>query len=323
MQDLLRCFFILVVMVTISSAQSTIDNSFVVEGTEKNYSLYIPSSYDSNISSKLMLGLHPLNPSRWNSTSWRDTLINFAESNNLILACPDGGSDGRIDDPIDTLFTSMLLDSVANWFNIDNNNKYIMGFSWGGKTTYTYGLRRPDQFAGYLVIGAAINGINEVQDIIQNAKGENFYLVHGSQDNVTLRYTQMLEALTENDACVESNLLTGIGHTIDFPNRNEILTDAFEWLTTNACNTTSTYNNKLQQKLPSLYPNPNNGTFYFVNEYSNVTKSIRAFNFSGQELPLHISNNMVSLENDISGIIFINIITKEGESISERLIVRP
>ena len=115
-----------------------------------------------------MLGLHPLNTSRWDGEAWRDTLINFAESNDLILVCPDGGPDGKIDDAIDTSFTTVLLDSVAAWYNINQGEKYIMGFSWGGKTTYTYGLRRTDQFAGYIVIGAAVQ-FGEVSDIIANA----------------------------------------------------------------------------------------------------------------------------------------------------------
>ena len=29
---------------------------------------------------------------------------------------------------------------------------------------------------------------------------------------------------------METNLLSGVGHTIDFPNRNQILTDGFIWL---------------------------------------------------------------------------------------------
>ena len=98
----------------------------------KKYSLYVPSSYDASVPQPLMLGLHPLNTNRWDGQAWRDTLIQFAEMNNLLLVCPDGGPDGRIDDAIDTAFTSVLLDSVATWYNVDHEEKNIlMGFQLG------------------------------------------------------------------------------------------------------------------------------------------------------------------------------------------------
>jgi poly(3-hydroxybutyrate) depolymerase len=85
------------------SAQQRIDGSFAFQtDPSKNYSLYIPSGYDSSTPHRLMIGFHPFNTNRWDAEAWCDTLTAFAEFNNLILACPDGGADGSIDDPIDT-----------------------------------------------------------------------------------------------------------------------------------------------------------------------------------------------------------------------------
>ena len=71
-------------------SQSVVDGAFDFQNvSQKKYALYIPSDYDASVSHQLMLGFHPLNTSRWNATSWRDTLINFAETNSLILVCPD------------------------------------------------------------------------------------------------------------------------------------------------------------------------------------------------------------------------------------------
>jgi len=115
-------------------AQQRIDGNFAFQtDPAKKYSLYIPTSYNANVPNKMMLGLHPFNTARWNGISWCDTLINFAEMNSLILVCPDGGLDGKIDDAIDTAFTSALLDSARIWYNIDTEKTYVMGFSWGGK----------------------------------------------------------------------------------------------------------------------------------------------------------------------------------------------
>jgi len=183
----------------------------------------------------MMLALHPLNTNRWDAISWCDTLIAFADANDLLMICPDGGLDGAVDDAIDTAFTSVILDSMMTWYNVDASKVYAMGFSWGGRTTYSYGLRNPNKFAGYLPIGAAIDGTNQVTGFLQNAADKPFYLVHGGNDSPSVRYTPMLNALNDNGACVESILMSGVGHTIDFPNRNTILTDAFQWIEAQVC----------------------------------------------------------------------------------------
>lgn len=213
------------------AAQTTKDSSFAFQSdAAKHYSLYIPSSYTAGTPAKLMLGLHPLNTARWNARSWRDTLIAFAETNNLVLVCPDGGSDGRIDDAIDTAFTSALLDSVMAWYAINNNKVFAMGFSWGGRTTYSYGLAHHTAFAGFLPIGAALDGTEDFTAVLPNAKGKPFYILHGGSDSPNQRFYPIKTALEEAGAVLKSILLPSVGHTIDFPDRNALLTTAFRWL---------------------------------------------------------------------------------------------
>ncbi len=219
-------------------AQQRVDGTFPFQtDTAKQYSIYVPTNYTPGTPHRLVLGLHPLNTARWNSISWCDTLIVFAETNGLLLVCPDGGPDGAIDDPIDTAFTTALLDSMDTWYSIDHDKVYAMGFSWGGRTTYTYGLLRPEVFRGYLPIGAAINSLTEVNTTMQaNSAGKPVYLVHGGSDSPSTRYTPILNALNANGAIVNSILMAGIGHTIDFPNRNAILGTAFQWIDSVNCN---------------------------------------------------------------------------------------
>jgi predicted esterase len=219
-----------------SVAQQRIDSSFAFQSNPaKKYSLYIPSTYDQSTPNKLMVGFHPFNVNRWWAESWCDTLIQFAETNGLILMCPDGDSDGRVDDANDTAFTSALLDSVMSWYSIDDEKVYAMGFSVGGRATYTYGLHHPDIFGGFIPIGAAINGTNDVNSVIHESEGKPYYLVHGGSDSPNIRYTPILNALNDNDAIVNSILMPGVGHTIDFPDRNQILTDAFIWIDSVNC----------------------------------------------------------------------------------------
>ena len=222
---------------SLASAQVRIDGTFAFQSdTAKKYSLYIPSSYAPGVDHRLMVAFHPFNTSVWTAKSWCDTLTTFAEANGLLMACPDGGADGQVDDPIDTAFTTALLDSVRTWYNIDPEKTYVMGFSWGARTAYTYGLLRPGVFNGYLPIGAAITNLNEVNPtMVQNSAGKPVYIVHGSSDSPNTRFYPVRDALIGAGAIVDWLLMSGVGHTINFPNRNAILGVAFHWIDSVNC----------------------------------------------------------------------------------------
>lgn len=231
--------FVAISFSMISIAQTQINDSVSFQTDDsKDFSLVIPSSYLEAEPTAAFLALHPWNTDRWSGETWCEELADFAEANNVILICPDGGADGKIDDPIDTAFTSFILDSAFQWYNIDPAKLYAIGFSWGGKTTYTYGLNHIDKFAGLLPIGAAISA-NDVNGISQNIDGKPIYVVHGSLDSPNSRFYPLVDAMESNGACVETNLLQGVGHTIDFNNQVEILTAAYDYLKDNACTTTS------------------------------------------------------------------------------------
>ncbi len=228
--------FCLAIPFSESQAQIRIDSTLAFQDDPaKSFSIYIPSTYSEDAPNSLMLGLHPFNTSRWDGRSWCDTLLAFAEMNDLILLCPDGGLDGQIDDPIDTAFISHLLELMPEWYNVNEDKVFAMGFSWGGLTTYTYGLNHIDKFAGLMPIGAAISGISQFEEVIGLSEDKAFYVLHGSLDSPNSRYYPAIEALEENGACLETVLMSGVGHTIDFPNRNEILTEAFIWLDNVVC----------------------------------------------------------------------------------------
>ena len=235
---------VLVLLVNlIMYGQQSIDGTINFQtDPSKKYSVYIPSEYDENVGSPAFLALHPLNTRRWNAKSWRDTLITFAETNDLILICPDGGADGRIDDPIDTAFTTFLLDSMERAYNIVQNEIYVIGFSWGARTTYTYGLRRSDRFRGYIPLGAAITNLIEIGPVVANAEDEAIYIIHGSNDSPASRFYPARDALIAANACVKDTLLPGVGHTVDFPGRNALLTEAYGWLKSQNCGSTASQN---------------------------------------------------------------------------------
>lgn len=224
-------FTICLLLSATAFGQKRIDSTLAFkQDPAKKFSIYLPSGLKTNADQAMVVGLHPFNTNRWDAKAWCDTLIKFAEENQVILVCPDGGNDGRVDDAIDTAFTTAIIDSAMNWYTINAKRVYLMGFSWGGKTTYTYGLRNTGRFGGFMPIGAAINGAGEISGIAANAKDQPFYVIHGSMDAKAFRFDPLVNSLTANKAILKTKVLPGVGHTIDFGNRNAILTTAYKWL---------------------------------------------------------------------------------------------
>ncbi|MEQ8324097.1 MAG: SusE domain-containing protein [Vicingaceae bacterium] len=212
-------------------AQLRIDSSFAFSSNPaKKYSIYVPSAYNASSANEMMVGFHPFNTLRWNAQSWCDTLLAFAEMNDLLLICPDGDSDGDVTDSVDYAFTLALMDSARKWFNVDTGRVYAIGFSVGGKAVYEFGLEHAGLFGGFIPVGAAVNGSSFVSSTISKSGRKPFYLVHGSLDVPNTRFFPMLTALNANCAYVDSNYMIGVGHTIDFPNRNQHLSAAYKWV---------------------------------------------------------------------------------------------
>ena len=211
------------------AAQESYDLHQIIHGTSKQYSLYFPKDFKAKQESKLVVAFHPFNVERWNAKSWRDTLMQFADMNNVMLLCPDGGEDGKVDDSTTLVLTDYMIDLLRSDYKIDEDHIYALGFSWGGKTVYSYAMRHPEIFDGYIPIGAALHGIMDVQGI-ESADGFKIYAIHGDKDALGRRFTTIYHHLSGKGAIYNAKVLEGVGHTIDFKNRNEILTEALQWL---------------------------------------------------------------------------------------------
>lgn len=290
MKNLVLCSFLLLGYCSISGQQK-VDSSYAFQtNAAKKYSIYVPSSYTDSIPNKMMLGLHPFNTLRWDAEAWRDTLTSFAETNGLLLICPDGGVNGRIDDAIDVAFTTDLIDSVKSWYNVDTANIYAMGFSVGGKATYTYGLNNDSIFGGFIPIGAAISGTQEVNVSLQRkSKDKPFYIIHGSFDSPFTRFFPVRDSLIAKGAIVKTNYMVGVGHTIDFPNRNSILTSGFNWIdSVNNAFIVSLSELKSSSEKFLLFPNPiyreQSIKFDLEYEMQDQYAEIRVYDIGGKEM---------------------------------------
>lgn len=266
-------------------AQTRIDSSFAFQADPaKKFALYVPSEYEAGVANKALLAFHPFHQVWGNSTTWCDILTDFAEENNLLMICPDGGpNDLRVDDAIDLAFTTALLDSLKTWYTVDVDKTFILGFSWGGRATYTYGLANPDVFAGFITIGSFINGTTQVGPaLLANAENKPFYIMHGDSDgtvNLQTGFFPIRDALVDAGAVVNSLILENVGHTINFHNRDQILTDAFRWVDSTSTALTSV---GVEDDIPVLIQQPGNLSPNYPNPFKHSTRIIYSVHKSGQ-----------------------------------------
>jgi len=284
MKNVALTFAFLSIVSSIGLAQQSIDKSiqFPPGMGFRNYHIYIPSGYDKNVPHKLLVGFHPFDKNRWDGGSWRDSLITFAENANLLLICPDGGSDGRIDDSLDYEFIKVIIDSMHVWYNIDVLSRFAVGFSVGGKAVYEYGLNNRSTFKGAIPIGAAMNGTETVDDVLYRAKCMNFYIIHGQQDSPNQRFIPIKDSLEAHGANVDVTLMAGVGHTFDFPNRNQFLMLAFRYIDTASCDYTGVDENKIEKEI-KVYPTLlDRGQSFFIEQpYGEKSMKITVFDVKG------------------------------------------
>ncbi len=242
-------------------------------GNFRNYSLYEPQGFDANDENILMVGFHPFNPGTWDGKTWRDTLKSYIELIDALLICPDGGGNGRIDDADDYAFITALIDTIQTIYTIDQERIYGIGFSIGGKAVYEYSFKNPDKLKGMIPIGAAIDGV-DFSDVISNSKCYPYYQVHGQKDNPAVRYFPIKADLEFNGALVTGILMADVGHTINFPNRNTVLKNAFTFIDTSECDFSGLINLEEKEEL-NIYPN---------------------FIFAGEEINIEIESNVFDIK---------------------------
>lgn len=314
---------------SLTFGQQKIDSTLAYQTDPlKGFSVYLPSTYDPTGSNPLMLAFHPFNTSTWDASIWRDSLLTFAETNGLVLLCPDGGPDGKVDDPIDTSFTTFLLDRMPEWYHTDPQRTYVMGFSWGGRSVYTYGLANSHRFAGFMPIAAAVEGGNQISGQSARAFNKLFYLIHGTSDSPGIRFYPSRDSLEAARACVQTHLLAGVGHTFDFPNRNALMTEAFTWLTEASCNNapvgitpTLTSHGDLQ-----LFPNPvlaGSSIHWKANEGSAAIERIMLYDISGKVAIEAIDPvDQVQVPENLLPGIYLLIVETNGQLMTHKIFIK-
>jgi len=148
---------VFIVFLTVSQAQGYISQTIQHDGLTREYSIYIPASYDGTTNFPLLFNFHGGDDV---ITNWQTTadMRPIADTANFILVYPqarpdpsDGNSlnwlpktPGTFDD---VPFISKLIDTIASNYQIDQNRIYACGYSLGGDMSFELGCKLSNRIA--------------------------------------------------------------------------------------------------------------------------------------------------------------------------------
>lgn len=129
-----------------SYAQDYISETIQHDGLTREYSIYVPASYDGTVSFPLLFNFHGGNDliSNWQPLS---DMSSIADTANFILVYPQARPDPSDGNSLNWLpktagtfddvpFINALIDKIAGDYQINENRIYACGYSLGGEFSY-------------------------------------------------------------------------------------------------------------------------------------------------------------------------------------------
>lgn len=136
-----------VIIGSIVSAQTSVPGSFMHGGINRNYTLYIPSSYNGSVAYPLVFNLHGYGSLAWQQELYGDFRA-IADTAGFIIAHPNGTVQpgtastqfwnvGFFPSSVDDVhFLETLIDTISSSYNINQGRIYSTGMSNGGFMSY-------------------------------------------------------------------------------------------------------------------------------------------------------------------------------------------
>lgn len=148
---------IFITFLSLSNAQDYISESIPYDGLTREYSIYVPSSYDGTVGFPLLFNFHGGNDviANWQALSDMSTI---ADTANFILVYPQARTDPSDGNSLNWLpktagsfddvpFISALIDKVTSEYQIDENRIYACGYSLGGEFSYELACKLNNRIA--------------------------------------------------------------------------------------------------------------------------------------------------------------------------------
>ncbi len=186
--------------------------------TNRTYYLHLPTGYDENQPTPLIIALHS-SASSGLAMAALTGLDAAADEAGFIAAYPNadglqwGGNPTETDMPDDVGFISTLIDRLTETYSISRDQVYLAGFGNGGLMAYRLACEMPGRFAGVAIVSALMWDDHRQNCIAESPAPVNLLIVRGSADLFYSMDTHLYTTLFSPD---QGPLILGVQDTLAF-----------------------------------------------------------------------------------------------------------
>lgn len=186
-----------------SWAQQTLNYTITVDSIQRNFILYVPASYSGQEEVPLVFSFHGLAGTAQRHMDQED-FRPVADTAGFIVAYPNGApvygpgirswnlGDSML--PNDVAFTSAMIDTISNDFNVNLDRVYACGMSYGG----FFSIYLAGQLSDKIASVASVAGTMQVagNNVVAPSRPFSYLHIHGTNDfNVAYNGNQALQSV--------------------------------------------------------------------------------------------------------------------------------
>jgi len=166
---------------------------FPATGEKIPYALFVPSTYNKDNMTPLLVSLHGLGRT-YDWLMGYEGLLDQAEANGYIVVTPLGYTrrgwygSREVEDQQDAAYSEQdvlnVLQLVRDEFAIDANRIYLWGHSMGGVGTYHIAAKHPDLFAAIGVAAPAPESDAPIRETLEKIRHLPILVLQGDEDGL-------------------------------------------------------------------------------------------------------------------------------------------
>lgn len=298
---------------TFSLAQPTGDfeKSFIagsqeISGDTLDIYFYIPPSFDFNQPATVIIGQHGLGTPD-NSMQIRTFLTPVGDSLNAIVMCPDPYLQ---DQPKSRAALNEAIDSALTWYDIDENEMYIAGYSAGSDVAAQYVFENPEHPMKGLIWHSP--GFFANPDMNNQATFPPVCLCWGSSDFVSILQNSTLDNTFSGSQVPYLHItIPNVGHTMDYPEFPAVMMECIDFIDANSSvGIEESDNNPIR-----VYPNPVKVGQDISIEGIDGEANVTVIDISGkiiQSISLNKLNKNLIINNLNSGYYILNVTSEKS-----------
>lgn len=206
-----------------SFAQQKITGKVEIDGLNRKYRLYIPSSYNAQNPMPLVFNLHGITSDGLQQQIYSG-MNAVAEENGFIVCYPNGKNRAwNVEFPFpssnkdDVNFISSLIDSLSAIYTIDLNRVYSCGLSNGGYMSHRLACELSDKIAAIASVSGSM--MPEVAEACNPTRPVPMMQIHGTGDPIVfykggpltgMGIEEVVDFWVEKNNCLDDPLVTKV-----------------------------------------------------------------------------------------------------------------